>query len=61
MKANGSEPQQMPDVAQLEAELQREKYKKRYKRVLRSTVYTLIVVTPLAVQVESTGLPVLQI
>ena len=38
MKANGSEPQQMPDVAQLEAELQREKYKKRYKRVLRSTV-----------------------
>lgn len=61
MKANGSEPQQMPDVAQLEAELQREKYKKRYKRLLRSTVYTLIVVAAVAVLVATIWLPVLQI
>ena len=61
MKATGSEPRQMPDVAQLEAELQREKYKKRYKRVLRSTVYTLIVVAAVAVLVATIWMPVLQI
>ena len=61
MKANGSEPRQMPDVAQLEAELQREKYKKRYKRVLRSTVYTLIVVAAVAVLVATIWMPVLRI
>ena len=61
MKANGRGPRQMPDVAQLEAELQRERYKKRYKRVLRSTVYTQDVVAAIAVLVATIWMPVLQI
>ena len=61
MKANGRGPRQMPDVAQLEAELQRERYTKRYKRVLRSTVYTLVVVAAIAVLVATIWMPVLQI
>jgi len=52
---------QLPEISQLEAELQREKYKKRYRIVLRSTVYTLIVVAAIAVLVAVLFLPVLQI
>lgn len=51
----------MPDIAQLKAELQRENYKNRYKRVLRSTIYTLIVVAAVAVLVATIWMPVLQI
>lgn len=51
----------IPTAEQLSAELEREKYKKRYKRVLRSTVYTLIVVAALAVLVATIWMPVLQI
>lgn len=51
----------LPDISQLEAELRHEKYKKRYGRVLRSTVYTLIVVAAIAVLVAVLFLPVLQI
>ena len=39
----------IPATEQLEAELAREKYKKRYHSVLRSTVYTLIIVAAVAV------------
>ena len=38
-----------------------EKYKRRYKRVLRSTVYTLVVVAAVAVLVATIWMPVLQI
>ena len=48
-------------MEQLTAELEREKYKRRYKRVLRSTVYTLIVVAAAAVLVATIWMPVLQI
>lgn len=51
----------MPTVEQLEAELNRTKYKKQYNRVLRSTVYTLIVVAAIAVLIAVLLLPVLQI
>ncbi len=51
----------LPDISQLEAELRREKYKKRYGSVLRSTIYTLIVVAAIAVLVAVLFLPVLQI
>lgn len=51
----------LPNISQLEAELRHEKYKKRYGRVLRSTVYTLIVVAAIAVLVAVLFLPVLQI
>ena len=61
MSAKGTAPRQIPDVAQLKAELQRENYKNRYKRVLRSTIYTLIVVAAVAVLVATIWMPVLQI
>ena len=50
-----------PSVDQLEAELKRIKYKRSYKRTLRSTVYTLITVAAIAILVATLWLPVLQI
>lgn len=61
MSTKGTAPRQIPDVAQLKAELQRENYKNRYKRVLRSTIYSLIVVAAVAVLVATIWMPVLQI
>lgn len=52
---------EMPTTQQLEAELKRERYKNRYCAVLRSTVYTLIVVAAVAILVATLWLPVLQI
>lgn len=54
-------PGEAPTVPQLEAELSRESYRKRYNRVLRSTVYTLIMVAAAAVLVATLYLPVLRI
>lgn len=51
----------IPDVEQLRAELSREQYKQRYRRVLRSTIYTLVVVAAVAVLISILFLPVLQI
>ena len=50
-----------PTVEQIEAELKREKYRKRYNRALRSTVYTLITVAAVAVLIATLFLPVLRI
>lgn len=50
-----------PSSGQLEAELKRVKYRRRYRAVLRSTVYTLVVVAAVAVLVATLWLPVLQI
>lgn len=61
MKEKNHTPQTMPEIDQLRAELAREKYKHRYRRVLRSTVYTLIVVAAVAVLVATIWMPVLQI
>ncbi|MGM9640966.1 MAG: signal peptidase I [Faecousia sp.] len=58
MKKNGA--LQPPTTEQLEAELSRVKYKRRYHRVLKSTVYTLITVAAIAVLVATLWLPVLQ-
>lgn len=55
------QPISIPTVEQLEAELNRTKYKTRYNRVLRSTLYSLIVVAAVAVLVAVLLLPVLQI
>lgn len=52
---------EMPSVNQLEAELQRVRYKSRYRAVLKSTVYTLITVAAIAILVATLWLPVLQI
>lgn len=51
----------MPTPEQLQAELDRVKYRRRYRSVLRSTVYTLITVAAVAVLVATLWLPVLQI
>ena len=50
-----------PTSQQLEAELKRVKYQHRYRRVLNSTVYTLITVAAVAVLVATLLMPVLQI
>ena len=50
-----------PSLEQIEAELSRSKYRARYRRVLRSTVYTLITVAAVAVLIATLLLPVLQI
>lgn len=52
---------EIPSVKELEAELKRVKYRSRYHSVLRSTVYTLIVVAAIAVLVATIWMPVLQI
>ena len=54
-------PLEMPSQELLEAEVKRVRYRKRYKNVLRSTVYTLIVVSAAAVLAATIWLPVLQI
>lgn len=52
---------EMPALEQLEAELQRRKYRKRYMAVLRSTINILIVVAAAAVLIAVLLLPVLRI
>ena len=54
-------PAERHTVNQLEAELAREKYRRRYGRVMRSTIYTLIIVAAVVVLVATLWLPVLQI
>ena len=54
-------PEQSPTVMQLEEELKRETYRRRYSQVLRSTIYTLITVAAVAVLVATLFLPVLRI
>ena len=51
----------LPSPQQLEDELSRVRYRKRYRNALRSTVYTLITVAAVAVLVATLLLPVLQI
>ena len=50
-----------PTVEILEAELNRVKYRQRYRAVLKRTVYALITVAAIAVLVATLWLPVLQI
>lgn len=50
-----------PTIQQLEAELGRVRYRRRYRTVLRSTVFTLITVSAIAVLIATLWLPVLQI
>lgn len=54
-------PIEIPTAQQLRSELNRVKYKRRYRSVLRSTVYTLVTVAAIAVLVATLLLPVLQI
>ena len=54
-------PLQRPPLKELEGELQRERHKIRYRRVLRSTVFTLVTVAAVAILVATLWMPVLQI
>lgn len=52
---------EVPDLGLLEAELEREQYKNSFGQVLKSTVFSLLVVAAVAVLVAVLLLPVLQI
>ena len=51
----------VPSVELLEAELKKEQYKSNYSRVLKSTVFSLLVVAAVAVLIAVLLLPFLQI
>lgn len=51
----------VPSVQLLEAELKREKYRGRYKRLLRGTISTLIIVVAAAMLISHLLLPILHI
>lgn len=51
----------IPTTNQLETEIKRVNHKKRYRIVLRSTIYTLITVAAVSILVATLWLPVLQI
>lgn len=51
---------QIPELSELEAELERVRYNARYGRTLRSTVYSLIIVAAVAVLVATLWMPVLR-
>ena len=52
---------EVPTLEQLEAELKKEQYKRNYGRVLRSTIFSLLVVAAASVLIAVLLLPVLQI
>ena len=60
-KMKAKTKKEVPEISALKAELKRERYKYQYANVLRSTVYTLIVVAAIAVLVATLWMPVLQI
>lgn len=55
------QPKERPSLEDLQNEISRRRYKRRYNNVLKSTVYTLITVAAVAVLVATLWLPVLQI
>lgn len=56
-----AKPTSLPNTAEISQELDRVKYNKRYRSVMRSTVFTLITVAATAVLIAMLFLPVLQI
>lgn len=52
---------ELPDLSLLEAELEREQYKNSFGQVLKSTVFSLLVVAAVSVLIAVLLLPVLQI
>jgi len=51
----------LPSAEQLQTELKRERNRIRYRRLLKNTIYTLIIVAAIAVLIATLVLPVLQI
>ncbi len=60
-KAKVKKRLEAPSLQLLEQELEREKYKNRFLRTLRNTVFTLVTVSAIAVLVATIWMPVLQI
>lgn len=60
-KNEPKKPLEMPTIEQLETELGREKYRWRFRRVMRNTIYALVTVAAAAVLVATLWMPVLQI
>lgn len=61
LKEEQVSPDQTPDLGELEQELARAEDRSRYMRVLRSTLYTLLVAAAVAVILANFWLPVLQV
>jgi len=62
MKKKGNEKElTLPTTSQLEKELKRVKFNSRYKKLLKSTVYVILIVVALSVLVATLVLPILQI
>ncbi len=59
--AQGQKEMEVPSLEMLEAELKREQYKRSYGKVLKSTVFSLLVVAAAAALIAVLLLPVLQI
>lgn len=51
----------LPDAQQVEEELRRVRYRKRFRRVMRSTIYALVVTAAVSVLVATLWLPILRI
>ena len=60
-KAKNSEPLEKPSIEELKKELKRENNKKEYRRVLRNTLFVVVVVAALAVLVSSFYVTVLKV
>ena len=58
---NPTSNQAFPSSEELRQELKRVRYKNRFRRILKSTFYTLIVVAAIAALIATLVLPVLQI
>jgi len=61
MSKTGRKTLERPNLAQIEAEISRVKYKSGFGRAVRSTIYVLAVVAAVAVLVATLWMPVLQI
>lgn len=57
---NTNEPT-LPSAEQLQGELKRERNKLRYRKIIKSTIYALIIVAAVAVLIATLVMPVLQI
>lgn len=61
MRKKSKRERTIPTAEQIRSEILREKYHRKYKQVLKSTMYALIVVAAIAVLIATLALPVLQI
>lgn len=61
MKDTNLNPEQLPNSDQLENELIRVRYKERYQKLLKNTIYSLMVVAAVSVLIATLFLPVLEI